>query len=326
MLPLERAPGVRNPSLMETKHLRTLVAIVELSSFTRAGVKLGLSQSAISQQIGALERQLGVRLLRRTGTGARPTPAGELLVNHARQILARVDAAKRLVSDFDASSSGILRIGAGGAVCHHVLPDVLRELREAFPRLELHVRSGHTDLTVERLLGGEIDVGILTLPVSQPKLRLVEVGDDELVLIVARDHPLADRGRVDPVDLAEETFLICERRSRTYQLVERVLLEAGVFPRVAMEIDHQEAVTAMVARGLGVAAVPRWAIAAEIASGDVVPLQLGASGLGRSWALGFLEESQPRQALRAFVRLCGERIPTVLATAATTPPVRADAS
>jgi len=297
---------------METKHLRTLLTIVELSSFTRAGVKLGLSQSAISQQIGALERQLGVRLLRRTGTGARPTAAGELLVNHARQIIARIDAARRLVSEFDSSSGGVLRVGAGGAVCHHLLPGVLAALREAFPRLELHVRSGHTDLTLERLLVGEIDVGLLTLPVVQPRLRLIEAGSDELVLIVAPSHPLAERSRVDPTDLADESLLICERRSRTFQLVERVLLEAGVFPRVAMEIDHQEAVTKMVAAGLGVAIVPRWAIIAEIESGEVVPVPFGDARLTRGWAVGFLEESQPRQALRAFVRLCAERIPKIL--------------
>jgi len=297
---------------METKHLRTLVTIVDLSSFTRAGVKLGLSQSAISQQIGALERQLGVRLLRRTGSGARPTAAGELLVDHARQILARVDAARRLVSEFDSSSGGVLRVGAGGAVCHHLLPDVLAALRESFPRLELHVRSGHTDLTLERLLGGEIDVGVLTMPVAHAKLRLVELGSDELVAIVARSHPLATRAQVVAADLANEPLLICERRSRTFQLVERVLLEAGAFPRVAMEIDHQEAVTKMVARGLGIAVVPRWAIGAEIESGEVTAIPIGACGLSRSWAVGFLEESRPRQALRAFVKLCVDRIPKVL--------------
>ncbi len=308
---------------METKHLRTLVAIVELSSFTRAGVKLGLSQSAISQQIGTLERQLGVRLLRRTGSGARPSAAGEVLVTHARQILARVDAAQRIVSEFDSSSGGVLRVGAGGAVCHHVLPDVLAALRASFPRLELHVRSAHTDLTVERLCAGEIDVGVLTLPVGQAKLRLAPVGSDELVLIVGRDHPLAERTHVEPADLADEALLICERRSRTFQLVERVLLEAGVFPRVAMEIDHQEAVTTMVARGLGVAVVPRWAVTAEVASGAVTALPIG-SGLTREWAVGFLEESQPRQAMRAFVKLCAERMPDVL-TPPTAPSSRAKA-
>lgn len=311
-MPVVWARGAETQADMETKHLRTFVTIVDLSSFTRAGVKLGLSQSAISQQIGALERQLGVRLLRRTGSGARPTAAGELLVDHARQILARVDAARRLVSEFDSASGGVLRVGAGGAACHHLLPGVLAALRESFPRLELHVRSGHTDLTLERLVGGEIDVGVLTLPVAHDKLRLVDLGSDELVLIVARSHTLASRARIAPADLASEPLLICERRSRTFQLVERMLLEAGVFPRVAMEIDHLEAVSKMVARGLGVAIVPRWAIEAEIASGDVTAVPIGAHGLSRGWAVGFLEESRPRQALRAFVRLCSDRIPAVL--------------
>lgn len=324
MLPLAWAWHA-DTGAMETKHLRTLVAIVELSSFTRAGVKLGLSQSAISQQIGTLERQLGVRLLRRTGSGAKPTAAGEVLVTHARQILARVDAAKRVVSEFDSSSGGVLRVGAGGAVCHHILPDVLAALRGSFPRLELHVRSGHTDLTVERLFAGEIDVGVLTLPVGQAKIRLAPVGTDELVLIVARDHRLAARERVEPADLADESLLICERRSRTFQLVERVLLEGGVFPRVAMEIDHQEAVTTMVARGLGVAVVPRWAVTEEVASGAVTALPIGG-GLTREWAVGFLEESQPRQALRAFVRLCSERIPAVLSPTSASPRANAGAS
>ncbi|MEW6270533.1 MAG: LysR family transcriptional regulator [Thermodesulfobacteriota bacterium] len=310
---------------METKHLRTLLTIVELSSFTRAGVKLGLSQSAISQQIGALERKLGVKLLRRSGSGARPTAAGELLVDHARQILARIDNARRLVSEFDASPGGLLRIGAGGAACHHLLPDVLQALRESFPRLELHVRSGHTDLTLERLVEGEIDVGLLTLPVAHAKLRLVELGRDELVLIVAPAHPLASRTRVEPVDLASEPLLICERRSKTFQLVERVLLEAGVFPRVAMEIDHLEAVCKMVARGLGVSVVPRWAVASELAAGDVVAVPIGARAPSRGWAVGFLEESSPRQALRAFVRLCADQLPAVLEASANEPPDRRSA-
>lgn len=307
---------------METKHLRTFVSIVELSSFTRAGVKLGLSQSAISQQIGALERQLGVKLLRRTGSGARPTAAGELLLDHARQILSRVDNARRLLSEYDSSAGGVLRIGAGGAACRRLLPEVLVALRETSPRLELHVRSGHSDLTLERLLDGEIDVGILTLPTSHPKLRLVDLAEDELVVVVAPSHAWARRACVLPVELGTEPLLVCERKSRTFQLVERVLLEAGVFPRVAMEIDHLEAVSRMVAHGLGIAVVPRWAVGAETDRGELVALPVGPRGLKRRWAAGFLEEPRPRQALRIFVRLCAEQLPTVLAADSVPAPER----
>ncbi|HEY8513976.1 MAG TPA: LysR family transcriptional regulator [Candidatus Binatia bacterium] len=297
---------------METKHLRTLVTIVELSSFTRAGLKLGLSQSAISQQIGALERKLGVKLLRRSGTGAKPTPAGELLVEHARQILARIDNARRLLSELDASPGGLLRIGAGASACELLLPDVLRALRASFPRLELHVRSSHGDLTLERLVDGEIDVGLLPMPVAHPKLRLTELGRDELVLITPPSHALANRTRIEPADLTSEPLVICGRRSSTFQLVERVLLEAGVFPRIAIEVDQLGALCALVARGMGVSVVPRWAVATQIAAGEVVAVPIGPRGLSRAWAVGFLEESSPRQALRAFVRLCAEVLPTRL--------------
>jgi DNA-binding transcriptional LysR family regulator len=305
---------------METKHLRTLVTIVELSSFTRAGVQLGLSQSAISQQIGMLERQLGVRLLRRSGAGVRPTAAGELLVDHARQILTRIETARRLVCELETSPGGLLRIAANGAACRHLLPDVLAALRESFPRIELHVWSGHTDLTLGRLVVGDADVGLVTLPAAHPKLRLAQLGRDELVLVAPATHRFAASSAVEPAELAGEPLLVSGRRSRTFQLLERTLLEAGVFPRVAMEVGDSAALGSMVAHGLGVAVVPRWAIAGDLAGGDVVTRSLGAGALSRTWAVAFLEESQPRQALRAFVRLCTDRVPARLAAAAQAAP------
>ncbi|MGH7856614.1 MAG: LysR family transcriptional regulator, partial [Candidatus Binatia bacterium] len=91
---------------MDTKHLRTFLTIVEMESFTRAGRRLDLSQSAISQQIGALERQLGVELLTRKGAGARPTAAGEVLLQYARQILAKIGEAQRVLVDYDSQRAG----------------------------------------------------------------------------------------------------------------------------------------------------------------------------------------------------------------------------
>ena len=298
---------------MEARQLRTFITIVDLKSFTRAGRRLGLSQSAISQQLGGLERELGVKLLVRAGAGARPTTSGETLVHYARQILHKMEEAQRVLADWESGGAGVLRIGAGGAVCHHLLPAVLKEFHERYPKLELHVQSGHTRLTVERLLGGELDIGVLTLPVSQPKLRITDLGRDELVAIVAQSHSWAERKRVHSADFDAEPLLIYERRSQTFHLIERVLLEAGVFPRIAMEMDHMEAVTEMVRAGLGIAVVPRWAVRAEIDSGSLVALPIGKSGLSRSWGLGMLEGDYRPQALKAFVRLCVDRLPAMLA-------------
>ncbi len=129
---------------MDRKQLRTFTTIVDLASFSRAARQLNLSQSAISQQISALERDLAVQLLQRAGSGARPTPSGEILLRYARQILAKIDEAQRVLAEQEQAGAGVLRIGAGGAACHYLLPKVLTELHRRFPRLELHVFSGHT--------------------------------------------------------------------------------------------------------------------------------------------------------------------------------------
>jgi DNA-binding transcriptional LysR family regulator len=298
---------------METKHLRTFLIIVEMKSFTRAGRRLGLSQSAISQQIGALERQLGVKLLRRTGAGATPTAAGELLLQYARQILSKIDEAQRILSDYEASGVGVLRVGAGGAACEHLLPDVLKAFRERFPRLELHVLSGPTPLTVQRLLEDDLDIGLVTLPIVEPKLRVSEIGRDELVAIVAPTHPWAAQRRIRPADLANQPLLVYERRSQTFHIIEQLLLETGIFPPVAMEMDHLGAVSGMVRAGLGVAVVPRWSVAHDIASRHLVALPIGKSGVFRSWGLAVREENHRPQTHKAFMRLCVERIPPMLA-------------
>src|SRR2546426_10108250 len=117
---------------MDTKQLRTFVTVIELASFTRAARRLSLSQSAISQQISALERHVGVKLIERTGTGARPAAAGEILLRYARQILTKVDEAQRVLADNEHAGGGVLRIGAGGAACHYLLPSILKEFHDRF--------------------------------------------------------------------------------------------------------------------------------------------------------------------------------------------------
>ena len=163
-------------------------------------------------------------------------------------------------ADYDSTGAGVLRIGAGGAVCEHLLPGVLKDFRVRFPRIELHVLSGHAPLTVQRLLEEDLDVGMVTLPVSESRLRVYELGRDELVAIVAPSHRWSTAKRIRSSDLATEQLLVYERRSQTFHIIERLLLEAGVFPPVAMEMDHLGAVTGMVRAALGVAVVPagRW--------------------------------------------------------------------
>lgn len=300
---------------MDPKQLKTLITIVDVESFTRASRKLGVSQSSISQHISGLEKQIGVQLLVRSGSGAKPTRAGQLLVQYARQILGKMDEAQRLLSELD-GEGGSLRIGATGAACQYLLPEILKEFHRLHPRHELRLMSGNSVRSVQRLHAGEIDVGLVTLPLTDPKLQFVAVGFDELKAIVAPQHGWVQRSSVQGSDFSDERLLVYDRGSQTHTLIERFLLEHGIFPRVAVELDDLEGAVAVARVGLGVAIVPSWAVIADCTNGSVRALPIGKRGLTRSWSVALPAQTPQTQPLKAFVRLCKERLPAALSAAA----------
>lgn len=299
---------------MELRQLRTFATIVDLGSFTQAARRLGLSQPGISQQVGALERSVGVKLLVRTGNRVRPTPTGEILLHYARQILRKSDELRQVLTDHGMPGAALLRIGAGGAACHFLLPRVLKPLRDRFPGCAVRVLSGPSYATLERLRAGELDIGLVSLPVRSPRLRVVELGEDELVAIVPPSHAWAQRKHVAPAEFAGQSLLVHDRQSHAFHLIEQALLEDGAFPRVAMELDDLEAVKEMVRMELGVAIVPGWAVRAERASRTLVGIRIGKHGLHRSFGLVFPEQDPRSASLRAIVRLCGDILPPLLAS------------
>ena len=298
--------------MLATKELLIFKTIVEVESFTGAGRRLSLSQSAISQHMRALERQVGRPLLSRVGHRVRLTPAGEVLLGCAEQVLGKIDEAQRALAEDGEGRGGVLRMGTSGAACHHLLPRVLKEFRDRFPKLALQVTSGHSRLTVTRIVSRELDLGLITLPVEAKRLRITQLGRDELIAIVPPLHPWAGRRRVQAGAFVGQPLVLYERHGNTTDLILRFLLEEGVFPRVAMEIDHLEAMKEMVRIGLGVAIVPQWAVRKELTDGVLAPVTLGKTGLSRAWGLAYLEHPQQPATLKAFVRLCLERLPSLL--------------
>jgi DNA-binding transcriptional LysR family regulator len=298
--------------MLETKQLKIFKTIVEVGSFTRAGARLNLSQPAISQHIRALEEHLGVPVLLRVGKRARPTPAGEVLLHCAEQVLDKIEDAERLLAEQGMGGGGMVRIGSGDAVCHHLLPPVLKEFVAQFPRVHLQLTSGHTASTLARLMSGELDLGLVTLPVETDRIRITEIGRDELVAITRPDHAWAERRRVQATDFSGEPLILYERESRMTELLMRFLLEEGVFPRVTMEVDHVAAVKELVREGLGVAVLPTWAVRAEIESGMLAAMSVGPQGLTRGWCLAALENGGQPAALKALLRLCVEHLPRML--------------
>ena len=299
-------------AMLETKQLKIFKTIVEVGSFTRAGARLNLSQPAISQHIRALEEHLGVPVLLRVGKRARPTPAGEVLLHCAEQVLDKIEDAERLLAEQGVGGGGIVRIGGGDAVCQHLLPPVMKEFLSQFPRVHLHLSSGHSGATLARVLGGELDLGLVTLPVEADRIRVTEVGRDELVAIVRPDHAWAERRRVQASDFAEEPLVLYNRESRMTDVLLRFLLEEGIFPRVTTEVDQVAVVKELVRLGIGVAVLPAWTVRTEVESGILRALPVGAQGLTRSWCIAALDNGAQPAALKAIVRLCVDQLPRLL--------------
>lgn len=303
--------------MLDIKQLRMFRTVVGVGSITGAAEQLGLSQPAISQQLRALEEGLGVPLLVRVGKGTRPTPAGELLLAFARQILEKVEEAERTLGDHRRGRAGLVRVGTPEPPCNYVLPSVLLELKRRAPRIDVRVVSGHTAVTLSRLQAGELDLALLPLPAETSRLRVVEVGRDQLVAIAPAGHALLEQPWVSARDLEQHPIVLYDRQSQITELTLAFLLEEGVFPRVAVEIDHVEAIKQIVRGGLGVAVVPAWAAREEIASGVLGRVRLGPRGLVRTWGLLHPHHAPLPVVLRTVVSVLADSLPALFAAGST---------
>jgi DNA-binding transcriptional LysR family regulator len=299
---------------MDIRELRTFIAAAETGSFTRAGGRLQISQSAVSQQMRLLEESLGAPLFTRRAREVSLTQAGSVLLPYARQIVAKLDEARAVVSDYESLGRGRVVIGAGGAVCHHLLPQLLKEFSERFAKVEIQVISGFSNETLQRTLDGAVDLGIVVLPLQHTGTVTTELGRDELVAIAPPTHRWVELARVRARDFVDEPLVVYERNSHTFHIIERFLLEEGVFPRFAMEISDLEAVKRMVEAGLGVAVMATWMIREEIRRGSLIARPVGARGLYRSWGLLHRANEALTASQKGFLSICRSRFPELVVT------------
>lgn len=239
--------------------LRKYELVVKHGSFTAAADQLGLTQPAISQQIKALERQLGVRLLERIGRSVTPTAAGTDLLAHLPAIALAMEAAFNAVAAHTQEVVGQVRIGTGLTTCLYMLPPVLRQLKESHPRLDLVVSTGNTEDLVRQVEDNNIDVALVTLPVPSRSVSVQVVLEDEIVAVKRKgsgDWP----EQLNASALAAIPLVMFSPGTSTRGLVDAWLSQSGRTPAAAMELDSVEAIKAVVAAGLGCALLPCMAL------------------------------------------------------------------
>ena len=242
---------------IELRHLAALEAIGRTHSFVAAARGLGYTQSAISQQIAALERAVGQRLVERPG-GPRPvalTEAGTLLLRHADAIVAQLDAAEADMAALAEGAAGPLRVGIFQSVGARILPGLLRRFREEWPRVEVRVREETSAADLLRLLEhGELDLTFADLPLPDGPFEWHEVIRDPYVLVVPAADPLAQRETAPPLRELAGAPLVTWR-----QLGEPETFLRGRVPdlNVVFRSDDNGTIMGLVAEGLGYAVVPQ---------------------------------------------------------------------
>jgi DNA-binding transcriptional LysR family regulator len=240
--------------------LRVFLAVAQRLSITDAANDLHLSQPAVSLQVRALEKEVGLLLLERGGRKLRLTQAGELLHRSAVSILHTKDEAERGIAELRDAHKGKLILGANTTGGMYVLPRIVRAFRQDHPDTEILLHIGSTMELSEKVLQNVVDMVFVGGPTEDKRYGVEKVCIDHLALIVSPSHPLARRREVHPKDLEHWPCIAAERISRTRHFVERKLRRAGVTLRVAMELPGTEAVKKAVEAGVGFAFVSSFSV------------------------------------------------------------------
>jgi DNA-binding transcriptional LysR family regulator len=256
---------------LQLAQFEALLAVVRAGSISGAADELVIGQPAVTARIQALERAIGSKLFVRGRSGSRLTDAGRALVPHAERAVAAAADARQAVADVVSGSGGRLMIGAAPAVSTYVLPSVLHRFQQEHPRVQLSVRSGHSEEVLGMVLRDEVAVGLMR-PIPHPEIEALALYEDQLVLVVHRGHEFAARGEIRMDRMATENLILFDQTSSYHELTNSIFRQAGIDPRGYIEVDNIDAAKRMVEHRLGIALLPLTSVQAEIGTGRLAPV------------------------------------------------------
>ncbi len=290
---------------MEIRQLKAFLAIAEAKTFTAGARRVNVTQAAISMQIRQLEDEVGLPLFTRTPRRVIMTEAGEYLLERARKILREHDSAVAEIAELGGVEHGRLRIGSASAeFVTQQLPRILQQLRGKFANSELSVSSGTSQVLVDKIMHGEIDIAFVSLPVDNSSITTDKLFSDEIVAIAHPGHPLANEKYISAAALAGEKLILGERGGNTRRMIDDFFNAANVRPNIVMELSRQEAINQMVENNLGVGTAGAKTIADEIRDGRLISWMI--EGAEINWELGLarLRGGYFSPIAKEFVALC----------------------
>jgi DNA-binding transcriptional LysR family regulator len=292
---------------MELRHLRYFVAVAEHGGFTRAAERLGIQQPPLSQQVKALELELGFKLLNRHPRGVDLTAGGAVFLEEARRILGGVNEAVRKATRVAQGMEGSLSVGFTiSAAVHHLSSEILREFRKLHPGVALEYREGNAAELTEKVATGSLQAALIRAPVAKtPELVFVTLLQEDMLLALPNTHPLARRGSrpVPLLSLAGESFILVRRPGAPgmYANLIAACHRLGFSPLIAAEVQNMLTNLMLVAAGVGISVVP--ASVGNVHQKDVVYRAMGeAPGVAAPLTLVYRADGQ-NPATKPFLKI-----------------------
>jgi LysR family transcriptional regulator for metE and metH len=293
-------------SIIELRHLKTLLALQETGSVSLAAKRVFLTQSALSHQIRALEQHYDTPLFERKSNPIRFTPAGERLLQLARELMPLLAAAQRDMAQIIEGEAGELRVAVECHTCFDWLMPAMDTFRPLWPQVELDIVSGFQADPVGLLLTHRADLAIVSEAAAQSGIVYQPLFAYEMVGICAKDHPLADKAVWQAADFAAETLISYPVPDDMLDLLRKILLPAGINP-ARRHSELTVAIIQLVASRRGIAALPYWTVMPYLEKGYVVARQIGHTPLQSELYAAMRQDDADKSFLDNFCQIVRER-------------------
>ena len=296
--------------MMTLSQLHTFQTVARLNSFSRAAEELHLTQPAVSAQIVALENALAIKLFDRIGKKIALTDAGLIVLDATEGILGRVDEMRAALNDLGGLRAGSLHIGASLVVGVYILPEILAKFKERYPQIDFTLRVELARSIVDKVARNELDIGIIAegAPVTDERVAIKPILQDELVLIVPRNHPWSQRDEVLLSELADVTWVLPGNDCASSESVMEQIHANGITLKSVIELGNVGAAKRAVEAGLGVSIVSRCAILRELREGRLQAVRISGTPMTRDISLCWHHGKRFSKLTAAFINFVQKNV------------------
>jgi DNA-binding transcriptional LysR family regulator len=287
---------------MDFDQLETFLEVARHTSFSRAAEKRFRTQPAISSQIRALEEEVGARLFDRSGGKVALTGAGKVFQQYAEQALEARKCMMVTIAELERVPRGEIVVGANEGTCLHILPEVFAEFKKLYPDVAVQISRLERAKILESIIDNSVDFGVVSAPVDDKRLTVVNIHRDELVIIVPPKHPLSRLKSVNVTDAARFPVLL-PKVGRTRDALENLFHERGLKPKISMELDSSELLKRFVAADVGVGFIARSNAIEDVQAGVLAAVPMADASVRRDLALVFRKDKALSRAALAFIEV-----------------------